>query len=554
MPPLPGAFASRADRFRLLTQNEQVRLARMGGLPVHVVPEGRFDATRHIPLPWGEGLYDGVAAIQPGQDLPPARWHDVSDVFDLDNLGRDSRTIGEADGNFGRPVPLFASPGRRLNDVRRSGTIRDLQVMVTGGAGTVAHVDAGSLYRGQPVPSPRRVAATHALAFPLLDILRVFSNRVPNQGSSSPYPAMELVGDLPATARLLTTLGNGHRGLVPGTQFDLSLTLSVASVGGVLSPPLLRFPAADGNIGADGVFCAVARLDPANLRAVPLLTGSLAPAWGLVAGNFERVVAPGGGEGVPLQRDGRDVAPFAGTLRTLPRRDEAGRNVITGAGAQESPVSVMDGIDLSGFRFAPGAPEDPNRVRGANALQLYRGRMRRYAQRRVRITLSFTTLPVNVDNWVPDPPGGQIAFGKTALLGQASLIWLETQRESPPGAAPPSEPARWQAWAMQTPRYLDVAHPHAAGERHVYTGPDSAVVTGLYAPDFDHAVVVGGFSSFVDGRRGFRLQIDDVQARIARFVDPRVTWVGPGVPDAASWTISRVRDRWNGQISREDFQ
>ncbi len=553
MSPLPGRFASRADRALLLTQNEEVRFARRFGLPVQTIQEGRFDVTRHIPLPWGEGLYDGLAAVLPGQDLPPAVWHDVSEVFDIDNLGRDSLTIGEADANLGRPVPLFGSPGLRLSSVRRSGTIRDVQLAVTGGDGTLRYND-GTLYRGQPVLSPRHVAETHFLAFPLLDILRVFENRVPRQSAFSPFPQMRLVGNLPAAARLLTTLGAGHIGLVPGTQFDISLTVSVASLGGVLSPPLLRFPPDDESIGADGVFCAVARLDPANLRAFPLLTGSLAPAWGLASGNFDRVIGTGNGVGVPLQRDGRDIAPFAATLRTLPRTDDAGQGLITGAGALESPVTVMDGLDLSGFQFSPGAPEDPNRVRGANSLRSIRGRQRYYAQRRVRITLSFATLPVNLDNWVPDPPGGQVAFGKTALVVQASLLWLETQTESAPGVAPPDAQARWHGWAMQTPRYLDHANPRAAGERHNYAGPDRHVVTGLYAPNFDHAVVIGGFSSLVDGRRGFRLQVDGVQARIARFVDPLVNWVGPGVPAGDGGTRSRPAPEWIGQISREDFE
>lgn len=154
----------------------------------------------------------------------------------------------------------------------------------------------------------------------------------------------------------------------------------------------------------------------------------------------------------------------------------------------------------------------------------------------------------------PSPTNIREEPGKTALLVQASLIWLETQRESPPGAARPNEPARWQAWAMQTPRYVDVANPRAAGERHVYNGPDSAVVTGLYGPDFDHAVVVGGFSSFVDGRRGFRLQVDDVQARIARFIEPGVIWVGPGVPADAIGATSLFQPDWVGPISRAAFE
>jgi hypothetical protein len=550
MPALPQ-IVSRVDRVRRLTTNESVRLERRLGLPVGLAADGPFDAVRHIPLPMNEGLTEAASEFP----APEAIWHDLSDAFDVPNLGRSSADIGEADGAEDRPVPVFATPATRNRLAARPQSLRDLEVAVTGGDGIIDHVDPGLVYRSQQVPMRRHVAATQYLAFPLLDILRVLKGRVPSAPAVSPYPEMHLEQGLPHDARLRTMLGPGLRGLDTGFQFDVSMVLSVATLGGTRVLPMLRFPAPDESLGVDGVYCAVARLDRDNLRPYPLQPGMSAPAWGVLAGNFERTVAAGAGHGTPFERGGSKFAPFGATLRTLARANAAGEAVVTGAGGPADPVTILDGLDLAGMAFPDWATPDPNREIGERTVTSDDRAQRFYPQRRIRITLSFATLPQQLD-FCEAADGGPPVFGKTAMIVQASLVWLETDREFAPGAAPGRAFARWQARLMRTPRFLDLAHPTLpGGERNRRaSNPDEFMAAGLYAPEFDHAIVVGGFSSFGDARRGLRLRLDEVQVRHGAVpLGMGRPFVLPGVDPAVGGTSSRpFLEEWNGPIDPMD--
>jgi hypothetical protein len=80
------------------------------------------------------------------------------------------------------------------------------------------------------------------------------------------------------------------------------------------------------------------------------------------------------------------------------------------------------------------------------------------------------------------------------------------------------------------------------------------MAAGLYAPEFDHAIVVGGFSSFGDARRGLRLRLDEVQVRHGAVpLGMGRPFVLPGVDPAVGGTSSRpFLEEWNGPIDPMD--
>lgn len=555
VPPLIPPARSAAT----LARNEGIRLARQFGLPVLVADDGPFDAVRTIPLPMNDGgRLRQAAAADP---RPAATWTDLTQEFDLPNIGRTSRAIGQADGAFDRPIPLFTTQDVRVRRVQGNDrSIQNLEV-VAGGVDGRIHRDSENRYREALVPIPRRVASTQYLAFPVADLLRMLAVRVPSVRRFSSYPVAQIPDHLTAAGRVLTPLLPGFRGLPEGHQLDVSLVLSIATLGGTRFPPVLQLPTRDGPLRVDGAYCAVSRIDAASPRPFPLRTDFLAPAWGVAAGDFERVIGPTAGHESSYQAGDRKFAPIAATVRTLPRNDATGQSEVTGLGRENDPVSFLDGLDLNGFEFGADAPADPNREIAQRHLLLQGGRAENhFPERRVRITLSFATLPRRGQNgsdaWTAEDDGPEPGIGKTQLIVQASLIWLDTQRNFAAGQAAPDERTVWQAKLMQTPRYLDLENlPVPEGLAHNRGGsPSAAMAPGLYGGEFDYGIVVGAFSGFADSGRGLRVRVDEVQARFSQFdfvnADPRLF---PGVSSDLSGMRARVpRPAWVGEINPAD--
>jgi hypothetical protein len=80
------------------------------------------------------------------------------------------------------------------------------------------------------------------------------------------------------------------------------------------------------------------------------------------------------------------------------------------------------------------------------------------------------------------------------------------------------------------------------------------MAAGLYAPEFDHAIVVGGFSSFGDARRGLRVRLDEIQVRHGAVpLGMGRPFVLPGVDPAEEGTrSSQPAPEWNGAIDPMD--
>jgi hypothetical protein len=357
------------------------------------------------------------------------------------------------------------------------------------------------------------------------------------------YPDLAVPGLLAEDRRGLTVLDANQRGFRLGTQFDVSVTLSIAEAGpnrnAFFVPPLaLGRPR---SLGVDGMFCAVARIDPRNLDAFPLRVDETAPAWGMIAGDFDRVLRPGLGRRTTFSQGAMTFTPFGATLRTL--RPTAG-NGVTGLGHRDDPVSVLDGLDSTNFDFPfpPEAQPHENREIAERYLSrvLQQGRGQRfYPQRRVRITLSMVRLPDFVDRWVrADGLVGVPDVAKASLLVQASALWLETDREYEPGAAAAGAPARWRGVVMRTPAYLDMAAVREVpGWAHVEAAsPGPGLATRLYGGEFDFGVVVGALSALNDSPWGVRVRVDEVQARFSSIQIPRQRdelWVRAGIPDVS---------------------
>jgi hypothetical protein len=542
VPLAPGAL----DRARQLDRSSE-RVVGFDGLPRPRREDGPFDAVRHIPLPTADGLVDAVAAFP----QPRAEWQDLTNAMDVTNLGRSSAEIGVDDLAFDRQVPVLATPGVRTFEGRVPRSIRDLEIRSTGGGNAGVAGDPTQAYRGESLDRPRKVSRVHAVCLPLLDIVRALQVRRPNMNPAFVYPEFFVPGVVGQDQRVLTTLGPNQRGLRAQTQLDVSVTLSIAEAGpnrsAFLVPPLaLGRPR---SLGVDGVFCAVARIDPRNLRAFPLRVDENAPAWGMIAGDFERVIGPGLGRRSTFSQGGMTFTPFGATLRTL---RPIGRNGVTGLGDGDDPVSVLDGLDLANFNFPfpPEARPDENREIAERYLSrlLEPGRGQRfYPQRRVRFTLSMVTLPENLDRWVgADGLAGVPDVAKASLVVQVSALWLETDRQYDPGAGAADAPARWRGVVMRTPAYLDMrVERDVPGWAHVEVlSPGRDLATRLIGTEFDFGVVLGAFSALNDSPWGVRVRVDDVQARFSAIPvtgQRDQMWIRTGIPDASvNGSISQV--------------
>jgi hypothetical protein len=526
MPQILGPVRARTPA-EVLLANARSRFNEIpAGAPIRGLASTPY-AERPIPYPRNDGsLVSLPGHVHEAQD--PMRWVDMTANFDVRNIGSTSQQVGAGDLSWGRQIPTFATPNASVLGGRRS--IRDCCAVASGGEGLrIVPRDAGNLVRGQILTEPRSAGVCSYFSFYLADLIRNWAstqnigpeqlllNSMTPMGNGQPTPR----------GRVRTLLEAGYPGLWPGTQFDISILLSVTS-----SQPRVRplLPLTSSALGIDGAFAAVGRMASDSQARYSFLPDVDAPAFGMACGNNATTVRPGMPVFHSFSAGGNKMVPFAGTLRTLGTSASPNVDTLSGSNLGRDPVSVMDGLDIRDAHFTMASPGDYNREMAeryiSNSLtapQPY------FPMSRVRLTLSFISLPANLDQWTARPGADRSAVA-TNIWFSVAAHWLEQLTDSEPQASG-NTAARYEGRLFKKPAFLSLQDPLIDGVDHnINGGPDSTFFPRLYGPDFDFGVAVGAMSARINDYAEVIVRPESVHARYSLNVAPNGSPLSPGVP------------------------